>query len=98
MSAPKTKSFADFNDRHNATIRAFVEGAKQRAHAEAILKTRFGYSDEQLRTMVAANIHGIENYGKNPRGRAVLDFTGAVLRARQIQLARLMKRCNVKVP
>lgn len=93
---------------HNATLRAFLDAAAERANAELMLKKFYGYTDDQLRLMVASNQKGVENFGARKvvpaygRGRTVPEvmspFSHAVIRARKIQAARLFKRCHVSVP
>jgi hypothetical protein len=104
--AAKLKSFGEFNDCHNKVVRAFVRGARLRAHAGLILKKNYGYSDEQLRMMVAANQPGVQTYGarkvvpmagdRKTEPQAVLQLGRAVQVAKQRMLERLMRRCHVK--
>ena len=74
---------------HHRALRAFLAGAKAHVRAANVLKRRFGYSDQQLRVMAAANQRGVQNYGSRPRVEAMAQLGASMYRAKQAMARRL---------
>ena len=85
--------------RHNQILKAWLDGAHARVHYENILKRRYGYTSEQLATMMAANQYGVERYRVSRSDVHAFGQLGhAVWRAKVAMLNRLFDRCGMGRP